>query len=67
MYRLLRAADGALVLEVVAGGIALYTVRVVLSDEEAAAYGRQGLRFLDPLAQRIQADPSFGGRATRVP
>lgn len=67
MYRLLRGAGGQLALEVVVGGIALYAVRVVLSADEAAAYEREGTAALDRLAQRIQADPPFGGRALRVP
>lgn len=49
------------------GGIALYAVRVVLTTDEAAAYEREGTAALDRLAQRIQADPPFGGRALQVP
>lgn len=45
----------------------MYPVRVTLSADEAAAYAREGRAALDRLAQRIQADPPFGGRAQRVP
>jgi len=63
MYRVLRESHGALVIEVVVGGIALYTVRVRLNAEESAAWAREGSRFGDRLAEAIMADPKFGGRA----
>ncbi len=65
LYRLLRASDGTLTLEVVVGGIAMYEVRVRLTAQEAAAYAREGQAFTDRLAQAILADPPFGGRAVR--
>ena len=67
MYRLLRDAKGSLALEVVVGGMAMSTVRVQLTDEEAAAYAQQGQAATDALAQRIQANPRFFGRAVQVP
>lgn len=67
MYRLLREADGRLALEVVVGGIAMYTVRVRLDEREAEAYAREGTAFSDRLARQIMADPELGGRAQRVP
>lgn len=67
MYRVLREAGGRLVIEVVVGGIAMYTVRVRLDDVEAEAYAREGSGFSDRLAREIMAAPKFGGRAYEVP
>ncbi|MFP2933405.1 hypothetical protein ACLESO_51310 [Pyxidicoccus sp. 3LG] len=67
LYRLLRAADGTLTLEVVVGGLSQYEVRVRLDDQEAAAYAREGRAFADRMAQAIMANPPFGGRSVRVP
>lgn len=66
LYRLLRAEDGTLSLEVVVGGIAMYEVRVRLTDEEAASYAREGRAFTDRMAQDIMANPPYGGRSVRV-
>ncbi len=67
LYRLLRDGSGALILEVVVGGIAMSMVRVRLNAEETAAYAREGQVFADRLAKAIMADPPFGGRAVDVP
>ncbi|NVJ07007.1 hypothetical protein HUW63_17360 [Myxococcus sp. AM001] len=67
MYRLVRSAEGALFLDVVVGGIAQFTVRVVLTAQEADAYGRLGRPYADRLAMDVMASPAFGGRAIRVP
>lgn len=63
LYRLLRAADGTLILEVVVGTIAMYEVRVTLTAEEAESYAREGRAFTDRLAQAIMSNPPFGGRS----
>jgi hypothetical protein len=63
LYRLLRASDGGLTLEVVVGGIAMYEVRVRLTSQEAESYSREGRAFTDRMAQAIMADPPFGGRS----
>lgn len=63
LYRVLREEDGALSIEVVVGGIAMSTVRVRLTAQEAEAYSREGSAFTDRLAREIMAQPSFGGRA----
>lgn len=65
LYRLLRAPDGSLTLEVVVGGIAMYEVRVRLTPQEAESYAREGRAFTDGLARAIMADPPFGGRSVR--
>ncbi|WP_309893477.1 hypothetical protein [Archangium sp.] len=67
LYRLLRDRSGALLMEVVVGGIAMSMVRVRLNAEETAAYAREGQAFADRLAKAIMADPPFGGRAVDVP
>lgn len=67
MYRVLREAKGALVIEVVVGGIAMSAVRVRLDPSEAQAYEREGSRFSDRLAREIMANPKFGGRAYDPP
>jgi hypothetical protein len=67
LYRLLRERSGGLIIEVVVGGIAMSAVRVRLDAQETAAYAREGQAFTDRLAQAIQADPPFGGRAVDVP
>ena len=63
LYRVLREPGGALVLEVVVGGVAMYAVRVRLDAGEAEAYAREGSRFSDRLAKEITANPKFHGRA----
>jgi len=67
LYRLLREADGALVIEVVVGGFAMSAVRVRLTAEEAQAYAREGPAWADRLARDIMARPSFDGRAYDAP
>ncbi|QSQ25210.1 hypothetical protein JY651_09880 [Pyxidicoccus parkwayensis] len=66
LYRLLRAPDGGLTLEVVVGGIAMYEVRVRLTPDEAQSYAREGTAFIDRMAKAIMADPPFGGRSVRA-
>jgi hypothetical protein len=67
LYRLVRDASGGLIIEVVAGGIAMSAVRVRLNAQETTAYEREGQAFTDRLAQAIMADPPFGGRSVDVP
>lgn len=67
MYQLVRDSRGALIIEVVVGGIAMYSVRVRLDAQETAAYAQEGQAFTDRLAQAIMANPRFGGRAEPVP
>ncbi|PTL85709.1 hypothetical protein [Vitiosangium sp. GDMCC 1.1324] len=67
LYRLVRDRSGALIIEVVVGGIAMSAVRVRLNPQETAAYAREGQAFADRLAKAIMADPPFGGRAVDVP
>jgi hypothetical protein len=66
LYRMLREESGALLIEVVVGGIAMSAVRVRLDAKEAEAYAREGSTFSDGLARAIMAQPSFGGRAFDV-
>lgn len=67
MYRMLREASGSLVIEVVVGGMAMYTVRVRLDEREAEDYAREGTRCSDRLAKAIMAEPTHGGRAYEPP
>lgn len=67
LYRVLREGGGGLVIEAVVGGMAMYTVRVRLSDDEAGAYAREGRAFTDRMAKAIMANPKYGGRAYEVP
>lgn len=67
LYRLVRDGSGALIIEVVVGGIAMSAVRVRLDARETAAYARDGQAFADELAKAIMANPRFGGRAVDVP
>ncbi len=67
LYKLVRDASGALIIEVVVGGIALSAVRVRLNAQETAAYEQEGQAFTDRLAQAIMANPPFGGRSVDVP
>lgn len=67
MYRILREPSGALVIEVVVGGMAMYSVRVRLDADEAEAYARDGTRYSDRLAKEIMAEPTHGGRAYEPP
>ncbi len=66
LYRVLREASGALLIEVVVGGIAMSAVQVRLDAQEAATYAREGTTFSDRLAREILARPDFGGRAVDV-
>jgi len=63
LHRLLREADGQLVIEVVVGRMAMSAVRVRLDAHEARAWTEEGGAFADRLAAKITADPKFGGRA----
>jgi hypothetical protein len=63
MYRVLRDAGGALLIEVVVGGFAMSAVRVRLDAREEAAYAREGSAYSDRLAREIMARPEFDGRA----
>ncbi|AGC48956.1 hypothetical protein MYSTI_07684 [Myxococcus stipitatus DSM 14675] len=67
LYRVLREADGGLVIEVVVGGIAMDAVRVRLTEREAEDFARDGHVFSDKLARAIMAQPFFGGRAYEPP
>jgi hypothetical protein len=67
LYKLVRDASGALIIEVVVGGIVMSAVRVRLDAQETAAYAREGQAFTDRLAQAIMANPPFGGRSVDVP
>ena len=67
LYKLVRDASGALIIEVVVGGIVMSSVRVRLDAQETAAYAREGQAFTDRLAQAIMANPPFGGRSVDVP
>jgi hypothetical protein len=67
LYKLVRDPSGALIIEVVVGGIVMSAVRVRLNPQETAAYAREGQAFTDRLAQAIMADPPFGGRSVDVP
>lgn len=63
LYRVLRKPEGALVLEVVVGGIFMSTVRVELDDAEASRYAQLGAQFADRMALQIMSEPTYGGRA----
>lgn len=63
LYRVLRKPEGALVLEVVVGGIFMSTVRVDLDEAEAARFAQQGAQFADRMALQIMSEPTYGGRA----
>ena len=52
-HLLFEESDGSLVLEVLVGTIALYTVAVVLDAEEVARFRTQGVTFVDELANDI--------------
>jgi hypothetical protein len=67
LYRVLRARDGALSIEVLVGGIVQYEVRVALDAQETASFEQEGRAFSDRLARAIMAEPTYGGRAVRSP
>ena len=56
MYRLFEA-DGQLVIGAMCGGIGMYEVKVLLNDEEKAAYAHEGRTYLERLVLKIQRDP----------
>ncbi len=56
MYRLVDDGKG-LILEVVAGGIAMYWVRVRLNAEERERFDQEGASFIEELARKILHDP----------
>lgn len=57
MYSLLRTPDGALILAVVVGTIAVSELRVRLTEEEAARYARDGADFIDRMAKDVISNP----------
>ena len=63
MYDVIREASGALVIEVVVGTIALYTVRVRLDASEQASFEREGAIFSDAMARAIMSNPVYNGRS----
>ena len=50
MYRLFRNEHGQLGIAVLSGGIGMYEVKMLLTQEEQVAYAAGGKRFLDELA-----------------
>ena len=58
MFELEEDDNGDLFLIVVAGGIAMYEVRVRLSDEEKTRYFDEGVAFIEDLAYRVAKDPA---------
>jgi hypothetical protein len=56
-YSLAEDEDG-LLLAVVSGGVAMFEVRIRLSQDEADAYRQHGKSYLDELARTIAYSPS---------
>lgn len=64
MFELVQEEDGAFVLSVVVGGIAMYEVRVRLDADEVARFNDEGASFIEDLVYLIAKNPSeYEGRA----
>ncbi len=50
--------DGALVLEVLCGTVAIFEVAVCFTEEQRAAYAREGEGFVRALARRVADAPA---------
>lgn len=56
LYTLEENERGSLYLEVLCGGVGMYTVRIELNAEERAGYAEEGEEFLNELARTISWD-----------
>ena len=66
-YTLFEDGD-RLILSVPSGGVAVFEVNVVLTDEEAAAFRAQGLEGLQGLIRQMRLSPrSFQSRQMELP
>ena len=66
-YTLFEDGD-RLILSVPSGGVAVFEVHVVLTDEEAAAFRAQGLEGLQGLIRQMRLSPrSFQRRQIELP
>lgn len=66
-YTLFEDGD-RLILSVPSGGVAVFEVNVVLTDEEAAAFRAQGLEGLQGLIRQMRLSPrSFQSRQIELP
>jgi hypothetical protein len=66
-YTLFEDGD-RLILSVPSGGVAVFEVNVVLSDEEAAAFRAQGIDGLQALIRQMRLKPSgFQARQIELP
>jgi hypothetical protein len=52
-YELLSDDDGALYLDVVCGGVGMYSVKIKITPDQVAQYRDEGMRFLDDVAYRV--------------
>ena len=66
-YTLFEDGD-RLILSVPSGGVAVFEVNVVLTDEEAAAFRAQGIEVLQGLIRQMRLSPrSFQSRQIELP
>lgn len=66
-YTLFEDGD-RLILSVPSGGVAVFEVNVVLTDEEAAAFRAQGVEGLQGLIRQMRLSPrSFQSRQIELP
>ncbi|MBK9367414.1 MAG: hypothetical protein IPN01_14035 [Deltaproteobacteria bacterium] len=66
-YTLFEDGD-RLILSVPSGGVAVFEVNVVLTDEEAAAFRAQGIEGLQGLIRQMRLSPrSFQSRQIELP
>ena len=65
-YTLVQDNDGAYVLAVVCGTIAVYTLEIRLNASETAEYLKKGIKYLEGLVNQVRSSPaSFQDRAIR--
>lgn len=58
---LYRTASDVLVLSVLCGTVAMYSIDIALTPSERREYERDGRRFIDVLAGRVVSDPKGYG------
>jgi len=65
-YTLCQDNDGAHILSVVCGSIALYELEIQLNEFEIAEYSTKGLVYLEKLVKQIRNNPdSFQNRSIK--
>jgi uncharacterized protein YhaN len=58
-YVLYRTEQNQLLLSVVCGSVALYDLNFILNSEEKELFRKEGVKFLDELAEKVSYSPQL--------